>query len=233
MGVPDHNYFLESLPAEAFGLIQANLELVTLKRDQRIIEMDEPVTHVLMPVTSIISVIAVMKNGDLVESRTIGREGGFGLLHALGSRMSLERVITQIGGEAWRISLIDLQDAAARSAALTQTIVRHAQATIVQTAQFMACNTLHNAGPRLCRWLLMTQDRLGSDVLPLTQEHLSIMLAVQRTTVTVLAAGLQDDGLISYNRGKIRILDREGLERRSCECYRTLTRSVREILLES
>ncbi len=79
----------------------------------------------------------------------------------------------------------------------------------------------------------MTQDRLGSDNLPLTQEHLSIMLAVQRTTVTVLAAGLRDDGLISYNRGKIRILDREGLEGRSCECYRTLSKSVREILRES
>ena len=226
------NHFLETLPAEAFALIKAKLELVALKRDQRIVEVDKPVTHALLPVTSIISVISVMKNGDLVESRTIGREGGFGLLHALGSRMSFERVITQIGGEAYRISVEDLQEAAARSPALTQAIVRHAQATIVQSAHFVACNSLHNAAPRLCRWLLMTQDRLGSDILALTQEHLAIMLAVQRTTVTALAMALQAEGVVSYSRGKIRVLDREGLERRSCECYWTLTRSVSQILRE-
>ena len=228
----ERNHFLETLPAEAFELIRAKLELVSLKRDQRIVEVDKLVTHALLPVTSIISVISVMKNGDLVESRTIGREGGFGLLHALGSRMSFERVITQVAGDAYRISLPDLEEAAAQSPALTQAIVRHAQATIVQSAHFVACNSLHNAAPRLCRWLLMTQDRLGSDTLALTQEHLAIMLAVQRTTVTALAMALQGEGLVSYSRGKIRILDREGLERRSCECYRTLTRSVSQILRE-
>ena len=130
--------------------------------------------------------------------------------------------------------MADLESAAAKSHALTQAIVRHAQATIVQTAQFMACNALHQAPPRLCRWLLMTQDRLGgADILPLTQEHLAIMLAVQRTTVTALAAGLQADGLISYSRGKIRILDRAGLKRRSCECYGVLTESVQRILNEN
>ena len=226
------NHFLETLPPGAFGLIKGKLELVALKRDQRIVEVDKPVTHALLPTSSIISVIAVMKNGDLVESRTIGRESGFGLLHALGSRTSFERVITQIGGEAWSIALADLRDAAGQSAALTQAIVRHAQATIVQTSHVVACNALHKASPRLCRWLLMTQDRLGSDTLPLTQEHLAIMLAVQRTTVTALAAALQDDGLIAYTRGKIRVLNRPALERRSCECYVTLTRSVARILGE-
>ena len=229
----ERNHFLATLPAEAFELIKPSLEPVTLKRDQRIVEVDKPVTDVLLPVNSIISVIAVMKNGDLAESRTIGREGGFGLLHAVGSRTSFERVITQIGGDAWRIGLDDLRDAAAQNPGLTRAIVRHAQATIVQSAQFTACNALHNAAPRLCRWLLMTQDRLGSDILPLTQEHLAIMLAVQRTTVTTLATALQDDGLISYRRGKIRILDREGLERRSCECYASLTRSAARILGEA
>lgn len=227
------NHFLEALPIEAFDLIEAKLEPITLKRDQRIAEVGKPVAYAVLPLASIISVIAVMKNGDLAESRTIGREGGFGLLHALGSRISFERVITQVGGPAYRIALSDLREAAGQSPVLTQAIVRHAQASIVQSAQFMACNTLHNAAPRLCRWLLMTQDRLGSDVLPLTQEHLGIMLAVQRTTVTWLATGLQEDGLISYTRGKIRIVDRVGLERRSCECYRTLTHSVERILREA
>ena len=229
----DHNHFLKSLPPEAFALIEGKLEPVTLKRDQRIVEVDKPVTHVVLPTTSIISVIAVMKNGDLVESRTIGREGGFGLLHALGSKTSFERVITQIGGEAWSIALADLREAAGQSAELTQAIVRHAQATIVQTAHVVACNALHKASPRLCRWLLMTQDRLGSDTLPLTQEHLAVMLAVQRTTVTALATALQDDGLIAYTRGKIRVLNRTGLERRTCECYATLNRSLARILGET
>ena len=226
------NHFLETLPAEAFDLIKDRLEPIVLRRDHRIVEVDRPVSHAVLPVTSILSVISVMRNGDLAESRTIGREGGFGLLHALGSSTSFERVIAQIGGEAYRISLPDLRAAASQSAVLTSAIVRHAQATIVQTAQFMACNTLHNAAPRLCRWLLMTQDRLGSDTLPLTQEHMAIMLAVQRTTVTALASALQDDGLISYSRGKVTILDRPGLERCSCECYQTLTHSVRRILTE-
>ena len=224
------NHFLDTLPAKARALIEPDLERVTLKRDDTLAEVGRTVEMVLLPTDSI---IAVMANGDQVESRTIGRESGFGLLHALGSRYAFERVIVQVGGEAWKIRTETLRRAAAASPMLTDAIIRHAQATIVQTAQTNACNALHATPLRLARWLLMTQDRLGGDaVVPLTQEHLAIMLGVQRTTVTTLAASLQAEKIIRYSRGKIRILDREALTGRACECYETVTLAVDRILAD-
>lgn len=227
------NHFLDSLPERALALISDDLEKVTLKLNARLADVGRPVVHAVLPINSIISVIAVMKDGRLVESRTIGREGGFGLLHGLGSRTSFERVIVQVAGDAYQISLARLEAAAQQDAELRRAIVRHAQATLVQTAQLMACNTLHTLPPRLCRWLLMTQDRLESDVLPLTQEHLAIMLGAQRTTITAIASALQEDGAIAYSRGRITVVDRQRLMRGACECYQTLTDSVRQILTEA
>ena len=111
-------------------------------------------------------------------------------------------------------------------------VVRHAQASLLQAAQSTACNTLHRAEQRLCRWLLLTQDRLGSDVVPLTQEHLAIMLGVQRTTVTATASQLQERGVIAYSRGKIRVLDREAMKRCACECYEAIQQGASIILQE-
>jgi CRP-like cAMP-binding protein len=164
-------------------------------------------------------VVAVMSDGRTVESRTIGRESGFGLLHALGSRRSIERVTTQIGGEALRVPIDHLAQIAARSPAAMRCITAHAQATIAQSAISTACNALHAVEPRLCRWLLLTQDRLGSDELPLTQEHLATMLGVQRTTVTHVAGELQAKAFISYARGVVRVRKRAGLLGCTCECY--------------
>ena len=227
------NHFLDTLPDNTRALIEGDLQRVTLKRNATLAEVGRTVDVVLLPTNSIISVITVMANGDQVESRTIGRESGFGLLHALGSRYAFERVIVQVGGEAWQIRTEVLRRAAAASPELSDAIVRHAQATIVQTTQTNACNTLHQAPPRLARWLLMTQDRLGGDaVVPLTQEHLAIMLGVQRTTVTTLAASLQLDRIIRYSRGKIRILDRDALKARACDCYETVTLAVDRILAD-
>jgi CRP-like cAMP-binding protein len=230
--MPQENHFLATLEPGDLALVRPGLERVTLRRNAPIAEIDRPVSYALLPVSSIISVITVMRDGRMAESRTIGSEGGFGLLHSLGSRTSFERVVVQVGGEAWRIALSDLQQAAGRSPSLVRAIVRHAQATLVQAAQFMACNTLHTTPPRLCKWLLMTQDRLGGDELPLTQEHMAIMLGVQRTTVTTLASALQDQGLIAYSRGQVRVLNREGLKRGACECYGALTKAVDRILRE-
>lgn len=224
------NHFLDSLDARDLAALEPHLERVALSKDDRLGEPGDPVAHVHLPIDCILSVVTVMADGAQVESRTIGRESGYGLLHALGSRIAYERMITQVGGEAWRIPTAALQLAAARSPALTRAIVQHAQATIVQAARGAACNALHPAEQRLCRWLLLTQDRLGGDVLPLTQEHLSIMLGVQRTTVTGLASHLQARGLISYSRGRIRVKDRAALERCACECYRAVSEHVRAVL---
>ena len=174
-----------------------------------------------------------MRDGRQVESRTIGRESGFGLLHALGSLVSYERVIVQVPGPACRLPVKTLAAAVRTSPTMLEEVARHAQASIIQSAQATACNALHDVEGRMCRWLLMTQDRLMSSQVPLTQEHLSIMLGVQRTTVTAVAQELQEANLISYSRGKIRILSREGLQRRACECYAAIENAAARMVGET
>lgn len=224
------NHFLDSLSPADVAVLEPALKRWPLTRDQLIAEAGQPVPWAVFPINCVISVVTVMHDGRQVETRTIGKESGFGLLHALGSRLSFERVVAQIGGEAWRIGVDQLSSAAALRPALTRSMVQHGQATIVQTAKTIACNTLHGAGQRFCRWLLLTQERLGSDVLPLTQEHLAIMLGVQRTTVTAVATELQADGVIAYARGRISILDRDELKRRSCECYEAIETAAARVL---
>jgi CRP-like cAMP-binding protein len=218
------NHFIDSLPTATLERLRPSLETVELSRDQLLTETGQPVVYAYLPTSCIVSVVAVMHDGRSVESRTIGREGGFGLLHALGSRISQERVTCQVAGEALRLPADALDQAARNDPMLVKLIVQHAQATIVQATQNTACNSLHGAEQRLARWLLLTEDRLESEVLPLTQEHLAIMLGVQRTTVTAIASELQDRGLIRYSRGKITVLNREGLIRSACECYGAIGR---------
>ena len=131
-----------------------------------------------------------------------------------------------MGGEVYAIRISVLAEAAATSPSLVSTIVSFAQASLIQSAQTTACNALHDAEQRLCRWLLMTRDRLGSEVLPLTQEHLSIMVGVQRTTVTAIASALQARGVVAYSRGKIRITDTAAIRAIACECYASIDQGV-------
>jgi CRP-like cAMP-binding protein len=228
--MPWINHFLDTLEPADLRRLEPHIERVELRRDDILTEVGQEVGYVYLPVDSILSVVTVMRDGGQVESRTIGRESGYGLLHALGSRLSYERMLVQVAGQAWRLPVRVLEEGASESHALSRHIVRHAQATLIQSAQATACNTLHAAEERLCRWLLLTQDRLESDMVPLTQEHLSIMLGVQRTTVTALASRLQDKGFISYSRGKIRILDRAELEHCACECYFVMQAGARRLL---
>lgn len=229
--MPWDNHFLDSLGRQDLDGMTGQLTEVTLERNQLLDEAGRNVTFVYLPTDSILSVLTVMKDGSQVESRTIGREGGYGLLQALGSPISYERTLCQVGGRAWRAPLSALREAAERPP-VRDAIVRHAQASLIQAAQSTACNTLHRAEHRLCRWLLLTQDRLASDILPLTQEHLAIMLGVQRTTITAVASGLQERGLIAYSRGKIRVLDRSALEACACECYEAIRTGAAAMLGE-
>lgn len=224
--MPWGNHFLDTLRPADLESLEPELTLAELQRNQVLDEVGMPVTAVYLPIDSILSVVTVMRDGAQVESRTIGRESGYGLLNALGSPISFERMLVQVGGRAWRLPLAALRNTAAGNPAMTEAIVRHAQATVIQAAQATACNTLHSAQQRLCRWLLLTQDRLLCEIVPLTQEHLAIMLGVQRTTVTAVASQLQERGHISYSRGKIRILDRGALERCACECYTAIQRGA-------
>jgi CRP-like cAMP-binding protein len=224
------NHFLDSLSGADMKALRPHLSPVELRRNEIIDEAGQPIRDVYFPVQSILSVVTVMQDGAQVESRTIGRESGYGLLHALGSPISYERMLVQVGGPAWRAPLKILRERALASPSLLQAVVHHAQATIIQASQSAACNILHPAEQRLCRWLLLTQDRLRSDLLPLTQEHLSIMLGVQRTTVTALASQLQARGAISYVRGKITVHDRPAIESCACECYQAISRGVEALI---
>jgi CRP-like cAMP-binding protein len=223
------NHFLDGLKPNDIEALRPHLRKLVLAQNQSLATAWSPVVRSVLPVDAIISVILEMQDGRQVETRTIGCESGFGLLHVLGSSTSYETVTTQVGGEAYVIDQRAFAAWARQSPTMMESIVRHGQATIVQSAQAVACNALHDVKQRLARWLLMTRDRVSTNQLPLTQQHLAVMLAVQRTTVTAAASELQREGAIAYRRGRITVLDRELLRRRSCECYETIESGVKKL----
>ncbi|MGZ6011918.1 MAG: Crp/Fnr family transcriptional regulator [Caulobacteraceae bacterium] len=185
-------------------------------------EVGGAVGHVHFPSSAGLSVVAVMADGTEVECATVGYEGAVGLLPALSGALSTNRTYVQLAGSGISISASALRDRAAVSPPLLELLLRSAQTLIAQEEQSVACNALHAIERRLARWLLICRDRLSITVLPITQEYLAVMLGVQRTTVNAAAGALRKEGLIRYSRGQIEILDYEGLERRSCECYRAV-----------
>ena len=185
-----------------------------------------PIEHVYFPVSGMISLLAVMKTGDQIETGIIGREGVAGGSIANDGWRSVCQATVQIPGSAWQVhssKFLELHKASEPFRALVngfQTIV------YAQAQQSAACHALHTVEARLCRWLLQSQDITESDMVPLTQEFLSHMLGVRRTSVTLCAHALQAAGLIRYSRGEIRILDRKGLKESSCECYEALREHI-------
>ncbi|MDB5465668.1 MAG: transcriptional regulator, Crp/Fnr family [Phenylobacterium sp.] len=224
------NLLLDSLSVSDFDLIKSHLVEVYLGHHEVICEAWAKVETVCFPTEAVLSVITLMKDGRGVEACTIGHESAHGLLNALGAATATDRVIAQIPGAAVRMASAHLKVAAANSSTLTDAVVRHIQANVAQTQQSVACNALHHVEARLCRWLLMSQDRTKDGKLPLTQEFLGFMLGVSRTTVTVAARALQSAGLIDYVRGQIAVLDRDGLEEGSCECYAAVREKQAQLL---
>ena len=182
------------------------------------------------PDGAILSVITLMEDGRGVESCTLGRETGYGLLNAIGSRSAFNRVICQVPGAGYRMPASALKEAASESPGLLNLVARHSQVQAAMSEQSAACNAVHHVEARLCRWLLVSSDRALSDVLPLTQEFLGFMLGVQRTTVTSAARNLQSAGLIRYSRGRLELLDRVGLEEGACECYRAVQQRIDDLI---
>jgi CRP-like cAMP-binding protein len=224
------NHFLDSLSVENFNLLKPYLAHSFLERNAVLCLPGTDVDCVWFPVTAILSVITIMADGHDVEACTIGHESAYGLLNALGSAAAIDRVIAQVPGPCIRMPSTRLGAAAALSTAITALIIRHAQANAAQVQQSVACNAIHSVEARLCRWLLMTQDRTRSDRLALTQEFLGFMLGVQRTTVTSVARQLQAAGTIRYVRGQIEILDRAALKARTCECYGSVLEKHAQLL---
>ena len=211
---------LAALEPEDFRKLAAYLTLVELRHGEVLFDWGEEFRHVYFPHDGIVSLVVTMREGHTLEAGIVGREGVLGFAAALGERRSLTRDVVQAPGRASRLEVVQLEAALAAAPGLRRLCLCFVQALFGQIVQAVACNALHPAEARLCRWLLMFQDRRGGGTtLNLTQDYLAEMLGVQRTTVSLIAGKVQQAGLIRYRRGVIEILDRAGLERASCECY--------------
>ncbi len=223
------NRLLAALPAADFALLKPHLSDMVLEQGVLLQEQGERVEQVYFPTEGMISLLAVMQQGEAIETATIGREGAVGSLSGLGPRRSYTRAVVQVAGSGSRIAATRFRKAAEQSQAIRDTIVRYGEMLLIQVQQTAACNALHDVEERLSRWLLQARDRVDGNTIKLTHEFLSQMLGVRRPTVTVVAHMLQQAGLIRYHRGHIQITDRAGLEARACECYGTIRRNIDKV----
>ncbi len=219
------NRFLATLSPVDRALLEPDLKIVSLEQGKILYEQGGDIDQVYFPHNGMISVVALLEQGNkAVEVATVGREGAVGLVAGLGPAHAFNRAIIQVAGVISRMGTPQLQSAVRKSDTLREHIVRYNELLLAQIQQGVACNAYHEGEARMCRWLLQTRDRIDTDVIPLTQEFLSEMLGVRRTTVTLIARALQNRDLVRYRRGKIEILDYKGLQQNSCECYETIKR---------
>lgn len=224
------NRLLAALPPEALERLGPDLDAVTLGQKDVIYRSNHLISHVYFPVTGVVSLVTVMEDGATAEIATVGNEGMVGLPVFLGTGMVPHQAFVQVPGDAFRIEAAAFREEAERWGPMTRIMQRYTQAIFTQVAQSAACNRLHSVEERCARWLLMTHDRVISDEFPLTQEFLSQMLGVRRASVSVIARLLQHAGLIRYRRGRVTILDRQGLESASCECYHIISSEYERLL---
>jgi CRP-like cAMP-binding protein len=216
------NRLLASLPRNDFNLLAPHLTTISLPHNTVIFEVGDEVDQVYFPHNGMIARLTVMRDGKAIGTATVGQEGMVGGMAGLRPYRSVVRVITQLPTIASRIAAPELRKAVAESDALQKLCIDYNEVLLTQTRITAACNALHPLEARFCRWLLRSADRAASDTVELTQELLAEMLGVRRTSITKIACKIQDQGIITYSRGVIRISDRASLERLSCECYRTL-----------
>lgn len=215
----DRNRILASLPSSSYGRLLSRMEVVPFSRRQSLQEPHKPMSHVYFPRTGVASIVTRMVEGGTIEVATIGNEGVVGLSAYLGDGRFPMEVFVQIPGEAVRMEADAFRHEVRADEAFARVIRRYTQALLVQIGQSFACNRVHPIHERCARWLLMSHDRVLGEEVDLTQEFLAEMLGVRRAGVTQAASILRRRKLIDYRRGKIRILDRKGLEKVACECY--------------
>jgi CRP-like cAMP-binding protein len=218
------NEILLSLPAKECATVLAELEFGELRAHDLLNEMGEVIEYCYFMNSGMTSILTVMADGKGVEVGLTGKEGFVGLPVIVGLKTSPTRAIVQIAGSAFRLSVAQILRALSRCPQLEKRLNRYSQELSMQATQVAACNRLHEVEQRLARWLLMSQDRVDGDVVPLTQEFLSHMLGTRRASVTVAAGVLQKAGLIKYVRGTVNIVNRSRLEDAACECYGIITR---------
>ena len=227
---PKQNHLLAAMPAADYERLLSHLELVPMKLGWALYESGSQQEHVYFPTTSIVSLLYVMQDGSSAEIAVVGNEGVVGIALFMGGETTPSRAVVQSAGYAYRLKGGQLKEEFERGGPLQYLLLRYTQALITQMAQTAVCNRHHALEQQLCRWLLLSLDRLPSNELSMTQELIANMLGVRREGVTEAAGKLQAAGLIHYSRGKITVLDRPKLEARVCECYAVVKRESDRLL---
>jgi CRP-like cAMP-binding protein len=226
----DESRLLGALPRDEYERLRPHLQPVTFSLGEVVYEFGGHLDYVFFPTTAIVSLLYTMENGTSAEMGLTGNDGVVGIALFMGGGTMPNRAVVQSAGNALRMRAKVLQDEFAQGGKFQQLLLRYTQALITQISQTAVCNRLHSVEQQLCRWLLLSHDRLNSDQLIMTQELIGEMLGVRREGVTVAAGRLQDDGAISYVRGHITILDRAKLEDTVCECYRVVKNECDRLL---
>lgn len=227
---PSLNHLLAALPLAELGRWLPQLEWVEMPLGQVLYESGRTLGHVYFPTSAIVSLLYVMENGASAEIAVVGNEGLVGISLFMGGNSTPSRAVVQSAGAGYRLKAVLMKDEFDRAGPVMHLLLRYTQALITHMAQTAVCNRHHSLDQQLCRWLLLSLDRLKSNELVMTQELIANMLGVRREGVTEAAFKLQAAGLIRYARGRITVLDRPGLEMRTCECYAVVKREYDRLL---
>lgn len=229
---PSQNHLLAALPVVEYEPLAEHLELVKLPLGEMLYEPGDQLRYAYFPTTAIVSLHYVMENGASAESAGVGNEGVVGISLFMGGNTTPSSAVVQTAGHAYRLAGGKLLQAFNRAGQLQRLLLRYTQALMTQMSQTAACNRHHSVEQQLCRWLLLTLDRLPGNDLTMTHELIASMLGVRREGITEAAGNLQRAGVISYRRGHIAVLDRAGLERRVCECYGVVKTELDRLLCD-
>jgi CRP-like cAMP-binding protein len=224
------NAILSSLSAGDAAALRPHLKATHLKQKTVLYEAGDTIKTVYFPLNAVVSLVVALATGETTEAAMVGKDGAVGIASALDGKVGMSRAVVQLGGDAMVCDQAVFRGAALQSESLISKVMRHEQTLFAQAQQSTACMANHEVDARLCRWLLRARDLCGSDHLPFTQEFLAEMLGVQRTSVTTVARTLQEAGMLKYARGKIEIIDVEGLREGACECYETVKQQYSQLL---
>ena len=227
---PNQNHLLAALPTAEYEPLAAHLELVPMLLGQMLYEPGGQLQHAYFPTTSIVSLHYVTETGASAETAGVGNEGVVGISLFMGGDTTSSSAVVLTAGHAYRLERRLLKQEFNRAGFLQRLLLRYTQALMTQMAQTAVCNRHHSLEQQLCRWLLLTLDRLPGNELVMTQELVASMLGVRREGITAAAGNLQRAGFISYRRGHIAVLDRSGLESRACECYAVVRKELNRLL---
>ena len=227
---PNQNHLLAALPTEEYERVVAHLELVPMALGEILYEPGEQMRYAYFPTTAIVSLHYVMESGASADTAGVGNEGVVGIALFMGGETTPSSAVVQTAGYGYRLESRWLKEEFVRGGLMQRLLLRYTQALITQMTQTAACNRHHSIDQQLCRWLLLTLDRVSTNELTMTQELVASMLGVRREGITEAAGKLQRAGVIRHRRGHITVLDRSGLEKRVCECYGMVKKELRRLL---